>query len=99
MACLSMMHGFSMNCADCLAWPTVARTATVSRLIQPARCSSAVASGQVVDDNVTDHRPVTVAQFRHHSWTSPVARGIIIGLGAHGYPLAMRALHRVSEAG
>ena len=24
------------------------------------------------------------------------ARGIIIGLGIHGYPLAIRALHRVS---
>src|SRR5262250_28198 len=32
-------------------------------------------------------------EFRHHSWISPVARGIIIGLGIHGYPLAIRALH------
>ena len=41
--------------------------------------------------NVHDREP-----FRHRSWISPVARGIIIGLGIHGYPLAIRALHRVS---
>jgi 3-dehydroquinate dehydratase II len=36
--------------------------------------------------------------FRHQSWISPVARGSIIGLGIHGYPLAIRALHLLSEA-
>ena len=30
--------------------------------------------------------------FRHHSYVSPVAAGIIIGLGVAGYPLALRAL-------
>jgi 3-dehydroquinate dehydratase-2 len=34
--------------------------------------------------------------FRHQSWISPVARGSIIGLGIHGYPLAIRALHLLS---
>ena len=38
-------------------------------------------------------------QFRHHSWISPVARGTIIGLGIHGYPLGIRALHLVAAAG
>ena len=36
--------------------------------------------------------------FRHQSWISLVARGIIIGLGVHGYPLAIRALHQLSQA-
>ena len=36
--------------------------------------------------------------FRHQSWISPVARGTIIGLGIHGYLLAIRALHLLSEA-
>jgi len=36
-------------------------------------------------------------EFRHQSWISPVARGIIIGLGVHVYPLAIRALHLLSE--
>ena len=31
--------------------------------------------------------------FRHHSYVSAVARGIIVGLGVAGYPLAIRALH------
>lgn len=38
-------------------------------------------------------------EFRHQSWISPVARGIIIGLGIHGYPLAIRALHQLSGTG
>jgi len=36
--------------------------------------------------------------FRHQSWISPVARGVIIGLGIHGYPLAIRALHLLSQS-
>ncbi len=35
--------------------------------------------------------------FRHHSYVSPVAKGVICGLGAQGYLLAMDAL--LSEAG
>jgi len=30
--------------------------------------------------------------FRHHSYVSPVAMGVICGLGAAGYRLALRAL-------
>lgn len=30
--------------------------------------------------------------FRHHSYLSPVARGIIVGLGPRGYRLAIAAL-------
>jgi len=30
--------------------------------------------------------------FRHHSYISPVARGIIVGLGVKGYALAIQAL-------
>jgi 3-dehydroquinate dehydratase II len=32
-------------------------------------------------------------EFRHHSYISPVARGIIVGFGVHGYLLAMNGLH------
>jgi 3-dehydroquinate dehydratase II len=31
-------------------------------------------------------------RFRHHSYISPVAKGVIIGLGAQGYHLALQAL-------
>ncbi len=37
--------------------------------------------------------------FRHHSYVSPVARGIIIGLGVQGYALAIEALVGVSGRG
>jgi 3-dehydroquinate dehydratase II len=30
--------------------------------------------------------------FRHHSYISPAARGVIVGLGVAGYPLAITAL-------
>jgi 3-dehydroquinate dehydratase-2 len=31
-------------------------------------------------------------EFRHHSWISPVAQGVILGFGIHGYALAIAAL-------
>lgn len=37
--------------------------------------------------------------FRHHSYLSPVAAGIVIGLGVAGYGLAIRALHGLGEPG
>ncbi|MFG2078490.1 3-dehydroquinate dehydratase [Nonomuraea maritima] len=36
--------------------------------------------------------------FRHHSYISPVATGIIVGLGVAGYGLAIRALHERASA-
>jgi 3-dehydroquinate dehydratase II len=33
--------------------------------------------------------------YRHHSWISPAARGIVVGFGVAGYPLAIRGLHDV----
>ena len=30
-------------------------------------------------------------EFRHHSFVSPVARGVVIGFGARGYELAIRS--------
>ena len=32
--------------------------------------------------------------FRHHSWLSPVAAGIIVGFGVDGYVMAIEALAR-----
>ena len=32
--------------------------------------------------------------FRHHSWPSPVAAGIIVGFGVDGYVMAIEALAR-----
>jgi len=35
--------------------------------------------------------------FRHHSFISPVARGIVVGFGVHGYLLALRGLYELSR--
>ena len=35
--------------------------------------------------------------FRHHSYISPVARGVICGFGSHGYVLAVEALARILD--
>jgi 3-dehydroquinate dehydratase-2 len=37
-------------------------------------------------------------EFRHHSFISPVASGIIVGFGVHGYVLAIHGLHHLSQA-
>lgn len=36
--------------------------------------------------------------FRHHSYLSPVAHGVVVGLGALGYELAIRALAERADA-
>jgi 3-dehydroquinate dehydratase II len=38
-------------------------------------------------------------EFRHHSFISPVAAGIIVGFGVNGYVLALQGLHKISQAG
>ncbi|MHC0433613.1 type II 3-dehydroquinate dehydratase [Streptomyces sp. O3] len=37
--------------------------------------------------------------FRHHSYLSPAAAGIVVGFGTEGYPLAIQGLHRIAAAG
>jgi 3-dehydroquinate dehydratase II len=36
-------------------------------------------------------------EFRHHSFISPVARGVIVGFGTHGYVIGLRGLHALTE--
>lgn len=38
-------------------------------------------------------------EFRHHSFLSPVATGVIVGLGVQGYVLALRYLAGEESAG
>ena len=37
--------------------------------------------------------------FRHHSFVSPVASGIVVGFGVYGYVLAIQGLHQLSRSG
>jgi 3-dehydroquinate dehydratase-2 len=39
----------------------------------------------------------TREQFRHHSFISPLAKGIICGFGANSYVLAIQALHSIMK--
>jgi len=36
-------------------------------------------------------------EFRHHSVISPLARGIIVGFGVHGYSMAINGLYELSQ--
>ena len=38
-------------------------------------------------------------EFRHHSFISPVARGIVVGFGVLGYTLALSGLHQLTQQG
>jgi 3-dehydroquinate dehydratase-2 len=38
-------------------------------------------------------------EFRHHSFISPVARGIVVGFGVLGYSLAINGLYQLSQQG
>jgi 3-dehydroquinate dehydratase-2 len=37
--------------------------------------------------------------FRHRSYVSPVARGIVVGFGVYGYVLGLRGLRHAVTAG
>jgi 3-dehydroquinate dehydratase-2 len=36
-------------------------------------------------------------EWRHQSWISLVASGIVMGMGVVGYPVAINALYRLSQ--
>ena len=36
-------------------------------------------------------------EFRHHSFISPVAQGIVVGFGVHGYLLALNGLYAARQ--
>ena len=36
-------------------------------------------------------------EFRHHSFISPVASGIVVGFGVYGYVLAINGLYQLSQ--
>jgi 3-dehydroquinate dehydratase II len=37
-------------------------------------------------------------EWRHHSFISPVASGIVVGFGVYGYVLGIQGLHQLAEA-
>ena len=57
----------------------------------------AIAGGAVRVIEVHISNVYTREEFRHHSFVSPVAAGIIVGLGTAGYRLALQALSDLVE--
>ena len=61
--------------------------------LQDAIVGSGLAVVEVHISNVHKREP-----FRHHSYVSAVAAGIVVGFGVAGYPLAIRGLAGLSRA-
>ena len=80
-------------------WIQQARTDACGVIINPAaltHTSVAVHDAlKICDVPVIElhlSNPHTRETFRHHSFVSPVANGVIAGFGGHGYVLAVEAL-------
>ena len=83
-------------------WIQEARGACAGLIINPAAYThSSVAimdALQVLDAPVVELHLSNIFKretFRHHSYVSPVAAGLICGFGAHGYILALDAMARL----
>jgi len=61
--------------------------------LQDAIAGTGLAVVEVHISNVHKREP-----FRHHSYVSAVAAGIVVGFGVAGYPLAIRGLAGLSRA-
>ncbi|HID54965.1 TPA: type II 3-dehydroquinate dehydratase [Candidatus Poribacteria bacterium] len=78
--------GEAMDWADGIIINPAAYTHT-SVAIRDAIAAVGLPTIEVHISNVFKREP-----FRHHSYISPVATGVISGLGSHGYLLALEAL-------
>lgn len=102
-------HGFEVdfrqsNCeGELISWIQEARGKVAGLVFNPAGYShTSVAIADALDlfdapivevhlSNIHKREP-----FRHHSYVSAVASGVIAGLGAHGYELAVDAVARLA---
>lgn len=89
--------------ADLIDWIQEARGKYAGIIINPAAFTHT--SVALHDALILSELPVVEVHlsnifrrepFRHHSYVSPVAIGIISGFGAHGYLLAIDAMMRLS---
>ena len=100
--------GFSMdfrqsnNEGEIVEWIQQAATAAAGVIINPAAYTHT--SIAIMDALLLCVRPVIEIHlsnifrresFRHHSYVSPAAHGMICGFGGHGYLLAMDAMARL----
>jgi 3-dehydroquinate dehydratase-2 len=83
-------------------WVQEARTKAKGLIINPAASThTSVALHDAIKavgvPAIEVHLSNTYARedFRHHSYVSPVAHGIVVGFGAYGYELALEGLARI----
>jgi 3-dehydroquinate dehydratase-2 len=83
-------------------WVQEARTKAKGLIINPAAYThTSVALHDAIKavgvPAIEVHLSNTYARedFRHHSYVSPVAHGIVVGFGAYGYELALEGLARI----
>ena len=81
--------GWLHEAADA-GWPVVLNAAGWTHTSVALRDACAQLTAPLVELHIsnTHHRE----EFRHHSYVSAVATGVILGLGVDGYPLALRWL-------
>ncbi len=84
---------------ELVGWIQEARSAAAGIVINPGAYTHT--SVAILDALMTAEKPVIEVHltnvfrretFRHHSYVSPAAVGVIVGLGAQGYALALEAL-------
>jgi 3-dehydroquinate dehydratase II len=89
---------------ELVTWIQEARTTCAGIIINPAAYTHT--SIAILDALLTCDMPIIELHlsnpykrdaFRHHSYTSRVATGIVAGFGAHGYEIALDALAGMVE--
>lgn len=87
---------------ELVTWIQEARTTCAGIIINPAAYTHT--SVAILDALLMCEMPIIELhlsnphrrdQFRHHSYVSLVATGIVAGLGAHGYEIAFKAMARL----
>ena len=58
-----------------------------------ARCDQRAPTSTVIELHISNVH--AREEFRHHSYISPAARGIMVGFGVQGYAMAIGALVRL----
>jgi 3-dehydroquinate dehydratase-2 len=76
--------------------PVVLNAAAWTHTSVAVRDACAQLTAPLIEVHITNvHRR---EEFRHHSYISGVATGVIVGLGVDGYPLALRWINGHTEA-
>ena len=87
--------GWLHEAADASA-PVVLNAAAWTHTSVAVRDACSQLTAPLIEVHITNvHRR---EEFRHHSYISGVATGVIVGLGVDGYPLALRWLATHTQA-